>query len=76
LRLEALLQQISKAADGSRAVIHGNFNVDLDWVDDRTYYMATLAKTLAECTSTAGLEAHMMLHTFWSYGNFTPAGDL
>jgi hypothetical protein len=74
LRLEALLHQISKAADGSRVVIHADLNVDLDRVDDSTYYMATLAKTLVECT--AGLEAHTTLHTFWSYGNITPAGDL
>jgi hypothetical protein len=78
LRLEALLHQISKAADGSRVVIHGNFNVDLDRVDDGTYYMATLARSLAECTATDGLEAHDTSLTFWSYGNFVPhpAGDL
>jgi hypothetical protein len=75
LRLEALLHHISKAADG-RVVIHGNFNVNLDRVDDSAYYMATLAKTLTECTSTAGLETHTTSHTFRSYGNFTPAGDL
>jgi hypothetical protein len=34
LCLGALLDQISKAADGSRVVIHGDFNVDLDQVDD------------------------------------------
>jgi endonuclease/exonuclease/phosphatase family metal-dependent hydrolase len=76
LRLEALLHQISNASDGSRVIIHGDFNVNLDQLDDGTYYMATLAKTLAECTSTAGLETHTTLHTFRSYGNFTPAGDL
>jgi hypothetical protein len=66
LRLGSLLDQISKAGDGSRVVIHGNFNVDLDRVDDGTYYMATLAKSLAECTATAGLETHTKSHTFWS----------
>jgi endonuclease/exonuclease/phosphatase family metal-dependent hydrolase len=78
LRLESLLHQISKAADGSRVIIHGDFNVDLDRVDDRTYYKATLAKSLADCTSTAGLETHATLPTFWSYGNFIPhpAGGL
>jgi hypothetical protein len=72
LRLEALLHQISNAADGSRVIIHGNFNVDLDRVDNGTYYMATLARSLAECTTTAGLEAHVTSHTFSLYGNFTP----
>jgi hypothetical protein len=47
LRLGSLLDQISKAADGSRVVIHGDFNVDLDRVDNGSYYMATLAKSLA-----------------------------
>jgi hypothetical protein len=72
LCLEALLPQISHAADGSRVIIHGDFNVDLDWVDDWTYYMVTIAKTLAECTTTTGLEAHVTLPTFRSYGNFVP----
>jgi hypothetical protein len=78
LRLEALLHQISKAANGTRVVIQGDFNVDLDRVDDGTYYMATLARSLAECTATAGLEAHDTSLTFRSYGNFVPhpAGDL
>jgi hypothetical protein len=78
LGLGSLLQQISKAADGSRVVIHGDFNVDLDRVDEGTYYMATLAKSLAECTATAGLETHATPPTFRSYGNFIPhpAGDL
>jgi hypothetical protein len=42
------------------------------------YYMATLAKFLAECTATAGLEAHVTPPTFQSFGNFVPhpAGDL
>jgi hypothetical protein len=66
LRLGSLLDQISKAADGSRVVIHGDFNVDLDRVrvDDGTYYMATLAKSLAKCTAVAGLETHTTSHTF------------
>jgi hypothetical protein len=78
LRLGSLLDQISKAADGSRVVIHGDFNVDLDRVDDGMYYMATLAKSHAECTATAGLEMHTTSHTFRSYVNFTPhpAGDV
>jgi hypothetical protein len=40
--------------------------------------MATLAKSLAECTATAGLEAHDTSPTFRSYGNFIPhpAGNL
>jgi hypothetical protein len=78
LRLGSLLDQISKAVDGSSVVIHGNFNVNLDRVDDGTYYMATLDKSLAKCTATAGLETHTMSHTFRSYGNFTPhlTGDL
>jgi hypothetical protein len=78
LRLGSLLHQISKAADGSRVVIQGNFNVDLDRVDNSAYYMATLAKSLAECTATAGLETHDTSPTFRSYGNFIPhpAGDL
>jgi hypothetical protein len=78
LRLGSLLHQISKATDGSWVVIHGDFNVDLDRVDDSAYYMATLAKSLAKCTSTDGLETHTESHTFRSYGNFTPhpAGDL
>ncbi len=36
LRLEALLHQISSAADGSRVIIHGDFNLDLDRANDRT----------------------------------------
>jgi hypothetical protein len=72
LRLGSLLDQLSKAADGSRVLIHGNFNIDLDRVDDEKYYMATLAKSLAECTATTGLETHTMSHTFRSYVNFTP----
>jgi hypothetical protein len=71
LRLGTLLDQISKDADGSRVVIHGNFNIDLDRVDDGTYYMATLAKSLAECTAAAGLETHATSPTFRSFGNFT-----
>jgi hypothetical protein len=78
LRLEALLRQISHAADSSRVIIHGDFNGNLDWVDDGAYYMAALARSIAECTTTAGLEAHVTLPTFRSYGNFVPhpAGDL
>jgi hypothetical protein len=77
LRLGSLLHQISKATeDGLRVVIHGDFNIDLDRVDDRTYYMATLAKSLAECTASAGLETHATPPTFRSFGNFIPAGDL
>ena len=76
LRLEALLQQISSAADGSRVIIHGDFNLDLDRANDGKYYMATLARSLAECTTTAGLEAHVTLPTFRSYGKFVPAGDI
>jgi hypothetical protein len=78
LCLGSLLHQISKAADGSCVVIHGDFNVDLDRVDDGTYHMATLAKSLAECTATTGLETHKTLPTFWLYGKFipNPAGDL
>jgi exonuclease III len=78
LRLGSLLDQISKAADGSRVVIQGDFNVDLDRVDDSAYYMATLAKSLAECTTTAGLGTHNTSTIFRSYSNFIPhpAGDL
>jgi hypothetical protein len=78
LRLGSLLEQISKATDGSCVLINGNFNVDLDRVDDSTYYMATLAKSFAECTNTSGLETHTTSPTFRSYGNFIPhpAGDL
>jgi hypothetical protein len=78
LHLEALLHQINMAEDSSRVIIHGNFNVDLDRVDNGTYYMVTHARSLAECTTTAGLEAHVTLPTFWSYGNFVPhpEGDL
>jgi hypothetical protein len=48
LRLGSLLHQISKATeDGFRVVIHGDFNVDLDRVNDKTYYMTRLAKSLA-----------------------------
>jgi hypothetical protein len=72
LCMGSLLHQISKAADSSRVVIPGYFNVDLDRVDDRTYYMATLAKSLAECTATAGLETHVTSPTFRSYGHFVP----
>jgi hypothetical protein len=72
LRLGSLLQQISKAADGSGVLIHGDFNVDLDRVDNGTYYMAMLAKSLAECTATAGLETHATPPTFRSYGNLSP----
>jgi hypothetical protein len=77
VRLEALLHQISKAADGSRVGIHDNFNVILDRVDDGTYYMATHARSLAKCTDTANLEAHDTSPTFRSYGNLVPhpAGD-
>jgi hypothetical protein len=49
------------------------------WTGGRTKgnYMATLAKSLAECTSTAGLETHATAPTFRSFGNFIPrpAGD-
>jgi hypothetical protein len=79
LRLGSLLRQISKATEhGSRIVIHGDFNVDLDRVDGRTYYIAKLAKSLAKCTDTAGLETHTTSPTFWSYGKFVPhlSGDL
>jgi hypothetical protein len=40
--------------------------------------MATLAKSLAECTTTAGLGTHNTSTIFRSYGNFIlhPAGDL
>jgi hypothetical protein len=72
LRLGSFLQQISKAADGSRVVIHGDFNVNLDQVDNETYYMATLAKSLADCTATASLETHATPSTFRSYGNLIP----
>jgi exonuclease III len=34
LRLGSLLHQISKAADGSQVFINGDFNIDLDRVDD------------------------------------------
>jgi hypothetical protein len=79
LRLGSLLNQISKATEhGSRVAIHGDFNVDLDRGEERTYYMATLAKSLAECTATASLETHATSPTFRSFGNFVPhpAGDL
>jgi hypothetical protein len=79
LRLGSLLTQISKAAEhGSRVAIHRDFNVDLDWGEDKGYYMAKLPETLAECTSAAGLEAHVTSPTFWSFGNFIthPAGVL
>jgi hypothetical protein len=72
LRLGSRLHQISKAADGSHVVIHRDFNVDLDRVDDGTYYMATLAKSLAECTTTASLETHTTSPTFRLYGYFIP----
>jgi hypothetical protein len=36
--------------------------------------MAKLAESLAECTSAAGLETHLMSPTFRSFGNFVPAG--
>jgi hypothetical protein len=76
LRLGSLLDQISKATEhGSRVAIHGDFNVDLDQGEDRTYYMATLAKLLAECTATAGLKTHAMPTTFRSFGNLVPARD-
>jgi hypothetical protein len=47
-------------------------------MEDQGYYMAMLAKSLAECTSTAGLETHATSPTFRSFGNFVPrpAGDL
>jgi hypothetical protein len=77
LRLGSLLQQISKATeDGLRVVIHGDFNIDLDRVDDRTYYMAMLAMSLAKCTASDGLESHATSPTFRSFGNFIPVGDL
>jgi hypothetical protein len=39
-RLEILLSQIRKAPEhGDRVVIHGNFNLDLDWSDDDGFYM-------------------------------------
>jgi hypothetical protein len=73
LRLGSLLTQISKAAEhGSRVAIHGDFNVDLDLVEDKGYYMAKLAQSLAECMSAAGLEAHVTSPTFRSFGNFVP----
>jgi hypothetical protein len=75
LRLGSLLTQISKAAEhGSQVVIHGDFNVDLDWEVDKGYYMGSLAKLLAKCTSTAGLETHVTAPTFRLFGNFIPQG--
>jgi hypothetical protein len=78
LRLGSLLTQISKAAEhGSRVAIHGDFNVDLDRGEDKGYYMAKFAESLAKCTSAPGLEAHVTSLTFRSFGNFVPypAGD-
>jgi hypothetical protein len=47
LRLGSLLTQISKAAEhGSRVVIHGDFNIDLDRDEDKGYYMASLVRQL------------------------------
>ncbi len=76
LRMEALLRQITTAAEGSRVIIHGDFNLDLDRANDGTYYMATLARSLAESTAASGLEAHATPPTFRSYGNFVPGGSL
>jgi ABC-type transport system involved in cytochrome c biogenesis permease subunit len=84
LRLGLLLTQISKAAEHrSRVVFHGDFNINLDLEEDKGYYMAAMLTSLAECTSTAGLETHVTLPTFRSFGNFlqrgdapSPAGDL
>jgi hypothetical protein len=76
MRLELLLTQISKAADhGSRVVVHGDFNVDLDQEEDKGYYMASMLMSLTECTSTAGLETHVTAQKFRSFGNFLPRGD-
>jgi hypothetical protein len=75
----SLRAQITKAAEhGARVAIQGDFNIDLDRGEEKGYYMATLAESLAECTSTAGLEAHATSPTFRSFGNFIPrpAGDL
>jgi hypothetical protein len=71
-----LLTQISKAAEhGSRVVVHKDFNVDLDREEDKGYYMASMLTSLAECTSTAGVETHVTALTFRSFGNFLPRGD-
>jgi hypothetical protein len=76
LRLGSLLTQISKVAEnGSRVVVHGDFNVDLDREEDKGYYMASMLTLLAECTSIAGLETHVTAPTFRSFGNFLPRGD-
>jgi hypothetical protein len=76
LRLGLLLTQISKAAEhGSQVVVHSAFNVDLDWEEDKGYYMAAMLTSLAECTSTAGLETHVTVPTFCSFRNFLPRGD-
>jgi hypothetical protein len=47
----------------------------LDREEDKGYYTALLAKSLAECTSTAGLETHVTASTFRSFDNFIPRGD-
>jgi hypothetical protein len=59
---------------GSRVVVHGNFNVDLDQAEDKGYYMGAMLTSLAKCTSTAGLETHVTVQTFRSFGNFLPQG--
>jgi hypothetical protein len=67
---------VKAAEQGSQVVIHGDFNVDLDREEDKGYYMASLAESLTECTSTAGLETHVTAPTFRSFGSFLPRGDI
>jgi hypothetical protein len=59
-RLGLLQSQISKAAEhGAQVVLHGDFNVDLDRAEDKGYYMGAMVTSLAECTTSAGLETHI-----------------
>jgi hypothetical protein len=75
-RLEILLSQISEAAEhGARVVVHGNFNIDLDRADNKGYYMEAMLTSLAECTTSAGLETHGTGPTFRSFCSFRPRGD-
>jgi hypothetical protein len=74
-RLGLLLSQISKAAEqGFRVVVHGDFNVNLNRAEDKRYYMGAMLTSLAECTTSAGLETHVTVPTFRSFGNFLPRG--
>jgi hypothetical protein len=70
-QLEILLLQICKAAEHSaRVVVQGDFNLNLDRFNEDGYYMGAMLKSLADCTTSTGLETHHTGPTFRLFGSF------